>query len=243
MEMLLIFLTDSSFGICLIKGFFKMFIYYIKEHYQYFHALTKLFQKIMFFYETNTHKRTYISRNKSQKIMTGSDYVDFDRALNVGLKLIKTQENPNLGLLIITGINLGVRIENLLQFTFTDLRNESVTILEGKTGKKRTLIVNDNIRKALALFDKEYNGYAFKSQKNTIYSPQHVNRLLKKYFKGKISSHSLRKSFGRRVWENDDQSERSLIYLSELFQHSSISITRIYLGIRQAELNDIYINL
>jgi site-specific recombinase XerD len=175
--------------------------------------------------------------------MTGSDYVDFDKALNLGMKLIKTQENPNLGLLLVTGINLGLRIENLLQFTFQDLRSESVTIIEGKTGKKRTVIINDNIQKALALFEKEYSGFAFKSQKNTIYSPQHVNRLLKKYFRGKVSTHSLRKSFGRRVWENDNQSERSLIYLSELFQHSSISITRIYLGIRQAELDNIYINL
>lgn len=178
--------------------------------------------------------------------MTGSNFIDFDKALNLGMKLIKTKENPNLGLLIVAGINLGVRIENLLQFTFTDFRSENVTIVEGKTGKKRTLIINDNIRKALILFEKEigvYSGYPFKSQKNTIYSPQHVNRLLKKYFKGKISTHSLRKSFGRRVWENDNQSERSLIYLSELFQHSSISITRIYLGIRQEELDNIYINL
>lgn len=175
--------------------------------------------------------------------MTGSNYIDFDRALNVGLRLIKTKENPRLGLLIVVGINLGVRIENLLQFRFEDLRSEKITILEGKTGKKRTLIINENIRKALSLFDEQYTGYAFKSQKNTVYCQQHVNRLLKKYFKGKISSHSLRKSFGRRVWENDSQSERSLIYLSELFAHSSISVTRIYLGIRQEELDNIYINL
>ncbi|MBB4804190.1 integrase [Flavobacterium nitrogenifigens] len=175
--------------------------------------------------------------------MTGSNYIDFDKALNTGMKLIKTKENPRLGLLIIVGINLGVRIENLLRFKFEDLRRENVTIIEGKTGKKRTLVINDNIRIAMALFENEYNGYAFKSQKDTIYSPQHVNRLLKKYFKGKISTHSLRKSFGRRVWNNDNQSERSLVYLSELFQHSSISITRIYLGIRQEELDNIYINL
>lgn len=102
---------------------------------------------------------------KSQKNMTGSNYIDFDRALNVGLRLIKTKENPRLGLLIVVGINLGVRIENLLQFRFEDLRSEKITILEGKTGKKRTLIINENIRKALSLFDEQYTGYAFKSQK------------------------------------------------------------------------------
>lgn len=175
--------------------------------------------------------------------MTGSDYIDFDKALNVGMKLIKTKENPNLGLLIVVGINLGVRIENLLELTFKDLRSDSIDIIEGKTGKKRTLIVNDNIKTAVRFFDESYNGYAFKSQKGGVYSPQHVNRLLKQFFKGKVSTHSLRKSFGRRVWENDNQSERALIYLSELFNHTSITTTRIYLGIRQAELNNIYLTL
>lgn len=175
--------------------------------------------------------------------MTGSEFIDFDKALNLGMKLIKTGENPNLGLLIVTGINLGVRIQDLLKFTFQDLRKDSVTIIEGKTSKKRILAINNHIHKAISFFNINYDGYAFKSQKGTVYSPQHVNRLLKKYFRGKISTHSLRKSFGRRVWNNDNQSERSLVYLSELFQHSSISITRIYLGIRQEELNNIYINL
>lgn len=175
--------------------------------------------------------------------MSGSDYIDFDKALNTGMKLIRSKENPNLGLLIVVGVNLGLRIENLLELTFEDLRNDSIDIIEGKTGKKRNLIINDNIKQALAYFDTDYSGYAFKSQKNGVYSVQHVNRLLKQYFKGKVSSHSLRKSFGRRVWEIDNQSERALIYLSELFNHSSINTTRIYLGIRQAELDNIYLSL
>ncbi len=41
----------------------------------------------------------------------------------------------------------------------------------------------------------------------------------------------------------DEKSERSLLYLSELLNHSSISTTRIYLGVRQQELNDIYMSL
>lgn len=176
--------------------------------------------------------------------MTGSDYLDFDKALETGIKLIKTNENKSFGFLIVVGINLGLRIENLLELSYEDLQQEKITIVEGKTGKRRTLIINDNIKKALSYYDLTIaKGYVFKSQKNSVYSPQHVNRLIKKYFKGKVSSHSLRKTFGRRVWDNDDQSERSLIYLSELFSHSSIATTRIYLGIRQQELDNIYISL
>ena len=175
--------------------------------------------------------------------MTGSTYIDFDKALNKGMKLIKTDEDKIFGLLIVVGINLGLRIENLLQLSFEQLRSDNITIIEGKTKKKRSLAVNDNIKSDMSHFDSLDKGYAFKSQKGTVYSPQHVNRLIKKYFKGKVSSHSLRKTMGRRVWENDNQSERSLIYLSELFNHTSIATTRIYLGIRQQELDNVYMSL
>jgi integrase len=175
--------------------------------------------------------------------MTGSIFIDFDKALNKGMRLIKTNDNTSFGLLIVCGINLGLRIDDLLKLTFEDLRSNTIIITEGKTKKKRNLVINDNIKTALKYFKDSNRGYTFKSQKQTVYSTQHVNRLMKKYFKGKVSSHSLRKSFGRRVWSNDNESERSLIYLSELFNHSSSLTTRIYLGIRQEELNDIYLNL
>ncbi len=175
--------------------------------------------------------------------MTGSIFIDFDKALNKGMKLIKTKENPSFGLLVVCGINLGLRIDDLLKVTLEDLRSDKIIITEGKTKKKRNLVINNNIKRALKYFKDSERGYAFKSQKKTVYSTQHVNRLIKKYFKGKVSSHSLRKSFGRRVWSNDNESERSLIYLSEIFNHSSSLTTRIYLGIRQEELNAIYLNL
>tara|TARA_R110002051_G_scaffold95783_2_gene165805 strand:- start:1493 stop:1696 length:204 start_codon:yes stop_codon:yes gene_type:complete len=67
---------------------------------------------------------------------------------------------------------------------------------------------------------------------------------MKQYFgKNRISSHSLRKSFGRRVWENNGKSDEALTYLSEIFNHQSIAMTRKYLGIRADEIKDIYLNL
>jgi site-specific recombinase XerD len=82
-------------------------------------------------------------------------------------------------------------------------------------------------------------------------SIQYVNRRLKEIV-GKykivknplmIKSHSLRKSFGRRVFENNDNSEKSLILLSEMFNHSNIKTTKVYLGIRDKEIFDVYDNL
>lgn len=177
--------------------------------------------------------------------MTGSTYIDFDKAQGKGLKLIRSGENPTFGLLIITGVNLGLRISDLLNLTYGDLRRDTLKIKEGKTGKVRVLKVNDNIHSAIDYFhDANGDFHAFRSRKGTVYSIQQVNRLMKKYFKGNnITSHSLRKTFGRRVWNNHQQSERALTYLSELFNHTSVSVTRKYLGIRQEELDNIYLNL
>lgn len=180
--------------------------------------------------------------------MVGSTYIEFDKALDKGLKLIRTGENKPFGLLVVCGINLGLRISDLLELTFEDLKKDKIEIKERKTGKLRILTVNDNIRGALQYFVEdlsfELNGKAFVSQKGTVYSIQHVNRLIKKYFKGnRITSHSLRKSFGRRVWENNVRSDEALLYLSEIFNHTSTLETRKYLGIRSEEISNIYINL
>lgn len=177
--------------------------------------------------------------------MTGSTYLDFDAAQGKGMKLIRSGENPNFGLLIICGINLGMRISDLLQLTYGDLRQAEINIKEKKTGKPRTLTMNDNIQQAMQYFANENPNFkAFRSQKGSSYSTQHVNRLMKQYFSGKdISSHSLRKTFGRRVWNNYGQSENALMYLSELFNHTSMGLTRKYLGIRAQELKNIYLNL
>lgn len=178
-------------------------------------------------------------------VMTGSTYLDFDAAQGKGMKLIRSGENPNFGLLIICGINLGMRISDLLQLTYGDLRQAEINIKEKKTGKPRTLTMNDNIQQAMQYFANENPNFkAFRSQKGSSYSTQHVNRLMKQYFSGKdISSHSLRKTFGRRVWNNYGQSENALMYLSELFNHTSMGLTRKYLGIRAQELKNIYLNL
>lgn len=180
--------------------------------------------------------------------MAASTYIEYDKALSKGMSLIRTGENPSFGLLIICGINLGLRIKDLLQVTFDDLKKGEFTVKEQKTKKDRILQVNDSIKLALTYFKEDptyiLGGHPFTSQKGSIYSPQHVNVLIKKHFSGKnISTHSLRKSFGRRVWENNNKNDEALMYLSDIFNHSSTAITRKYLGIRAEEIKNIYLNL
>ena len=178
---------------------------------------------------------------------TKSDYIDFDRCSNVGLKLINDKKKSILGLYIIVSVNTGLRVSDVLSLKWSNLEGNTIKLNEKKTGKYREIQINDSIKSVLPKFDKS-NEFIFVSQKGSVYSVQHINLVLKSIFKresknSNISSHSLRKSFGRRVFENNQESEKSLIYLSELFNHTSLSVTRLYLGIKQQELNEIYMNL
>ena len=144
-------------------------------------------------------------------------------------------------------INTGLRIGDILELRFEDFNGselELIKVIEGKTKKRRVIALNDRLKEALNKFNG--SGFIFVSQKGTVYARQSINRMLKKHFDSKsinVSSHSLRKSFGRRVYENNNESEKALMKLSELFNHSSLSITRKYLGLRQEELNEVYLSL
>jgi hypothetical protein len=43
--------------------------------------------------------------------------------------------------------------------------------------------------------------------------------------------------------QNNERSERGLIVLNEILNHSIIKTTKIYLGIRDKEIQDVYQNL
>lgn len=132
-----------------------------------------------------------------------------------------------------------------------------IELTEKKTGKQRKISINTNLKEVLnrmitKITVMNTSTLIFLNNRETkVISRQWVNdklkRLMKKYEvvkdTSKIKSHSIRKSFGRRVWENSEKSEKGLIMLNEIFNHSSIRTTKIYLGIRGQEIMDVYQNL
>jgi integrase len=180
---------------------------------------------------------------------TTADYLDFDKVLNTGRKLMKEDKKRTFGFFLIVAINTGLRVSDVLTLTYEQLRENEISLFEKKTGKYRLIPVNDNIRIAFNQIDSQNKrGHVFISQKGSIFSREQLNRILKDIFclenkKLNISTHSLRKTFGRRYWDIMNQSDSALIFLSELFNHTSVAITRRYLGIRQQELNNVYLSL
>ena len=83
--------------------------------------------------------------------------------------------------------------------------------------------------------------------RDRVYSTQRINvvfKEIKKRYNLKIehfSTHTMRKTFGRKVFESAGENANiALMRLSELFNHSNMSITKIYLGLREQELLETY---
>lgn len=183
---------------------------------------------------------------------TTSDYIEWNTMLNLVRRLFKDGDF-RMSLLIGCGSFFGLRISDLLSLSWDMLLDrDSFIVVEQKTGKRRTIRINDEFKKHIqdcynALLITNRSEKCFISQKKCVYSIQRVNVRLKEiktryHIKVEhLSTHSLRKTFGRRVVEcAGDNSEMALIKLSELFNHSSPQITRRYLGIRHEELMEIY---
>lgn len=180
--------------------------------------------------------------------LTKSDYLDWSDMNNLVLKL-ERDGDYRLALLIGVGCRVALRIGDLLLLTWTQLLSEKPEIKEIKTGKIRKITITKQTRDlVLRLMPKvknSLNDYAFTNLKGNPLSIQYINRVLKKStnkygLNGQYSSHCFRKTFGRRVYQMNGETEKSLIMLSHLLNHSSISTTKIYLGIRDVEISNLY---
>lgn len=161
-------------------------------------------------------------------------------------------------LFVCTGCYFGMRAGDLLQLRWREVVDRDYFhITESKTGKTRKIDINPTVKDALDYVrsqltkDGRYrpDGFLFANRWGNAMKICYANRQLHWIFERyKIraqnpSTHTLRKTFAKRVWEMDNRSERSLIYLSDILNHSSTSVTRRYIGITQQVITDVYMKL
>ena len=183
---------------------------------------------------------------------TTADYLQWDEAMNLIRKLAK-DNNYKMSLFVALSCFTGLRVSDILSLRFYQILDVSeFTIIEKKTRKKRTIRLNPKLQKHIQECYKQINPIGVNapilvSQKGTTFTIQAINRMLKqiktKYkIKAKnFSCHSFRKTFGRQVYNmNGDNAELALVKLSMLFNHSSVSITKRYLGIQREQLLQTY---
>ena len=186
---------------------------------------------------------------------TTADYIEWDAAMSLVRKLFR-DGNYRMSLLIGCGCFFGLRYSDLKTLRWEQLlTSDSFVLCEQKTGKRREIRINKSFQQHIqdchdALRIKDDTQPCFLTRFGSVLSVQMANRHfknLKVRYQVKVknfSTHSLRKTFGRRVVEMaGSDAEMALIKLSEIYNHSTPMVTRRYLGMRQEELGEVYNSL
>ena len=183
---------------------------------------------------------------------TTADFLNWNDMI-VFVQKLERDNKYTWALLITTGCYTGLRISDLLQLRWEQLLDkEHLMITEVKTGKLRRIKLNQELLGLVGrIFNKlgiqDVREFLFLNRKTTkVFSVQYINRKLKWFrlrYRLKIknfSTHTLRKTFGRHIWENSGYSEKAITLLSDIFNHSSYRITRRYLGINDEDIDGVY---
>jgi integrase len=154
--------------------------------------------------------------------------------------------------LIVLGLHSALRISDLLRLTWDDVYDferkrvrESFQVKEKKTGKIKTVALHKDVTAALYLFlawrPARKGDALFKSRKTGLaISRIQAYRIIRAAADalqiGRVSCHSLRKTFGYHAWKGGV----SPAVIMEIYNHSSFAVTRRYLGVTQDDKDAVY---
>lgn len=160
--------------------------------------------------------------------------------------------NPRNFLLLVFGLNSGLRVSDILPLKVRDVMDDYIEVIEKKTGKQRLFPINRTLRKEInkyvALKGLKPYDYLFESrkrckepgregQKQPISVTQAwkiLNKAAKSCGIHHIGTHSMRKTFGYFMYQHNGH---DVAMLMEMFNHSSPGITLRYIGINQEKIN------
>ena len=157
--------------------------------------------------------------------------------------------------LIILGLHTALRISDLLRLTWDDVYDfdrgciyPSLSIVEKKTTKPKTIALNPNAVSALSLFAGQaarHGRFIIENRRtHKAISRIQAYRLIRAAseslaLQNRVSCHSLRKTLGYHAWKNGV----SPVVIMDIYNHSSLAVTRRYLGVTQDDKDAVYLGL
>ena len=157
-------------------------------------------------------------------------------------------------LLITLCIHTALRISDVLRLSTDDVYDfqnhrirRTITIIEKKTKKSKTIALNKNIINALSVCfpSARPNTALIRNPKtNKALSRVQAYRIIRTAaeeldLSQRVSCHSLRKTMGYHAWKGGV----SPAVIMDIYNHSSLFITRRYLGVTQDDKNAVYTGL
>jgi len=180
-----------------------------------------------------------------------SDFIAWNHCAQIEQALWDAKQY-RIYLYLAMGKKFGLRAKDMLSLRWVDVIGvKQLSIIESKTKKLRQIPIAPDTQKSIQdTFDKltpAKDEFIFKSwSKSGVMSSQYISKQLRYYsasivgWDKHISTHSTRKTLGRRVLDTNKSKEYALVMLNDIFNHSSLEITKKYLGIRDEERQLIY---
>lgn len=162
--------------------------------------------------------------------------------------------------LFIMGINIALRVSDLITLKWSDIYNNDWTFKNGKVIKpKKTanynkhvlLKFNQDFRQAIDYY-REYcndiedmDSYIFAGSVDGHISDAAIDYSLKQAVKEvgikyAVATHSLRKTFCRLRYDHAEDKSKVLVELMVLLSHASVNVTKRYICIAEEELEELY---
>ena len=183
--------------------------------------------------------------------LTKADYLPYDEFIDFLNELRKDKQYKWESFATIA-FATALRGGDVVMLKWCDvLDKDKIVINEQKTKKSRKIPLfadtQKRIREIYSLSGESgIDEYICSNNFGGAVSIQHINRVLK-VFRDKynlsidaFSTHTFRKSFGRYVYESKGRSAEALTLLNSIFNHTSIEVTKAYIGLRDDEKDKLF---
>ena len=163
-----------------------------------------------------------------------------DRSKLAELKKLLRENSYRDYMLFVLGINVGMRVGDILRLRVCNVQGVHIAISEEKTGKNRLFLISPQLRQELDAYIKE------KLPDDLLFPGRYLDRPLTRQqaynilsnAAGKlglemIGTHTMRKTFG--YWHY--KTHKDVALLQTIFNHASSSVTLRYIGIAQDEID------
>lgn len=155
---------------------------------------------------------------------------------------MKQRLSPRDSFMFSLGINVGIRISDLLELKVKDIRGKNHLILvESKTKKQKRFLINSKLKEVIYNYTEgmEDDAWLFPSRKgdghiSRIQAYRVLNKTAKEIGLEEIGTHTLRKTFGYWFYKRT----KDIAMLQEIFNHSAPSVTLRYIGINQDSMDE-----
>lgn len=184
--------------------------------------------------------------------LTTSDYLSVDELKRL-MKSLRKDNEYIWELYVRLSFSTALRASDVLSLTWEEILCRSYFIKrEQKTGKTRKIPINDYTQKCIEemyiIADKPNpSEVIFKSKITGLpFTIQYVNHKIKKWKEkynikiGNFSTHTFRKSFGRYVYDSAVDKSEALVLLNKIFKHTAIETTKVYIGLREEEIQSVF---